>query len=139
MATKIFVNLPVKDLQKSIEFFTKLGYSFNPQFTDENATCMIIEEGSIYAMLLVEPFFKTFIDKDIADTNNVTESIIALEMPDKEGVDKIVQKAIEAGGTKYRDLTDMGWMYQDSFADLDGHKWEVFWMDPNGYPQEPQQ
>ncbi|RFS13776.1 VOC family protein [Emticicia sp. C21] len=139
MATKIFVNLPVKDLQKSIEFFTKLGYSFNPQFTDENATCMIIEEGSIYAMLLIEPFFKTFIDKDIADTSKVTESIIALEMPDREGVDKIVQKAIEAGATKYRDLSDMGWMYQDSFADLDGHKWEVFWMDPNGYPQETQQ
>lgn len=139
MATKIFVNLPVKDLQKSIEFFTKLGYSFNPQFTDENATCMIIEEGSIYAMLLVEPFFKTFIDKDIADTSKATEAIIALEMPDKERVDEIVKTAIEAGGTKYRDLSDMGWMYQDSFADLDGHKWEVFWMDPNGYPQETQE
>jgi predicted lactoylglutathione lyase len=139
MATKIFVNLPVKDLQKSIAFFTKLGYSFNPQFTDENATCMIIEEGSIYAMLLIKPFFKTFIDKDIADTSKVTESIIALEMPNKEKVDEIVKKAIEAGGTKYRDLSDMGWMYQDSFADLDGHKWEVFWMDPNGYPQETKQ
>jgi len=139
MATKIFVNLPVKDLQKSVEFFTKLGYSFNPQFTDENATCMIIEEGSIYAMLLIEPFFKTFIDKDIADTSKATEVIIALEMPDKERVDEIVKTAIEAGGTKYRDLSDMGWMYQDSFADLDGHKWEVFWMDPNGYPQETQQ
>jgi predicted lactoylglutathione lyase len=139
MATKIFVNLPVKDLQKSIEFFTKLGYSFNPQFTDENATCMIIEEGSIYAMLLIEPFFKTFIDKDIADTSNATEAIIALEMPDKEKVDEIVKTAIEAGGKRYRDLSDMGWMYQDSFADLDGHKWEVFWMNPDGYPQETQE
>ncbi|MFD2522768.1 VOC family protein [Emticicia soli] len=136
MATKIFVNLPVKDLQKSIDFFTALGYSFNPQFTDENATCMIIEEGSIYAMLLTHTHFKTFIDKDIADATSVTQVINALEMPSKEAVDEIVQKALEAGGTRYRDLTDMGWMYQDSFADLDGHKWEVFWMDPNGFPQE---
>ncbi|GAB3511311.1 VOC family protein [Emticicia fontis] len=139
MATKIFVNLPVKDLQKSIEFFTKLGYSFNPQFTDENATCMIIEEGSIYAMLLTHKHFKSFIDKDITDATQSTEVILSLEMPGKESVDEIVKKAIEAGGTKYRDLTDMGWMYQDSFADLDGHKWEVFWMDPNGYPQETQE
>jgi len=136
MAAKIFVNLPVKDLQKSIDFFTALGYSFNPQFTDENATCMIIEEGSIYAMLLRHSYFKTFIDKDIADATSVTQVINALELPSKEAVDQIVQKALEAGGTRYRDLTDMGWMYQDSFADLDGHKWEVFWMDPNGFPQE---
>lgn len=136
MASKIFVNLPVKDLQKSIDFFTALGYSFNPQFTDENATCMIIEEGSIYAMLLRHEYFKTFIDKDIADATSVTQVINALELPSKEAVDEIVKKALEAGGTRYRELTDMGWMYQDSFADLDGHKWEVFWMDPNGFPQE---
>lgn len=136
MASKIFVNLPVKDLQKSIDFFTALGYSFNPQFTDENATCMIIEEGSIYAMLLRHEYFKTFIDKDIADATSVTQVINALELPSKEAVDEIVKKALEAGGTRYRELTDMGWMYQDSFADLDGHKWEVFWMDSNGFPQE---
>lgn len=136
MASKIFVNLPVKDLQKSIDFFTALGYSFNPQFTDENATCMIIEEGSIYAMLLRHEYFKTFIDKDIADATSVTQVINALELPSKEAVDEIVKKALEAGGTRYRELTDMGWMYQDSFADLDGHKWEVFWMDPNGFPQD---
>jgi predicted lactoylglutathione lyase len=136
MATKIFVNLPVKDLQKSIEFFTKLGYSFNPQFTDEKATCMIIEEGSIYAMLLVNDFFKTFIDNEIADTSKSTESIIALELTSKEKVDEMVKAAIEAGGTRYKDRSEMGWMYLDSFADLDGHKWEVFWSDPNSFPQE---
>ncbi|RYU95773.1 VOC family protein [Emticicia agri] len=136
MAAKIFVNLPVKDLQKSIDFFTKLGYTFNPQFTDENATCMIIEEGSIYAMLLTHAHFKTFIDKGISDATESTEVILSLEMPSKEKVDEIVKNAVEAGATKYRDLTDMGWMYQDSYADLDGHKWEVFWMDPNGFPQE---
>lgn len=135
MATKIFVNLPVQDLPKAIDFFKKLGYSFNPQFTNEDAACMIIEEGSIYAMLLTHKHFKSFIDKDITDTKQSVEAIIALEMPSKEKVDEIVSKALEAGGTRYRDLTDMGWMYQDSFADLDGHKWEVFYIDPSGFPQ----
>jgi len=136
MAKQIFLNLPVKDLQKSIEFFGKLGYSFNPQFTDHNATCMIIEEGSIYAMLLVEDYFKTFTKKEIADATKVTEVLISLQLDSKEKVDEMVKTAVDAGGSVYRDVQDHGWMYQHSFADLDGHQWEVFWMDPNGYPQE---
>jgi hypothetical protein len=134
MATKIFVNLPVKNLQKSIEFFTKLGFSFNPQFTDENATCMIIGED-IFAMLLVEAFFKTFTRKEICDATKSTEAIIALSADSRERVDEITSRAIDAGGTTYREPQDHGWMYQKSFQDLDGHLWEIIYMDMNAMPQ----
>lgn len=127
MPTQIFVNLPVKDLQKSIDFFGKLGYTFNPQFTDENATCMIIGED-IFAMLLVEPFFRTFIDKDIADAHKTTEVILALSAESRDGVDALVGKALAAGATEPRPAQDLGFMYQRSYQDLDGHLWEVFHM-----------
>ena len=134
MATKIFVNLPVKDLQKAIEFFTKLGFSFNPQFTDENATCMIISED-IFVMLLVEKFFKTFTKKEIADTSRFTEAIIALSADSREKVDELVDKAFAAGATESNFTTDQGFMYGRSFQDLDGHLWEVMWMDPSATNQ----
>jgi predicted lactoylglutathione lyase len=134
MATKIFVNLPVKDLPKSKEFFGKLGFSFNPQFTDDKAACLVIGDN-IFAMLLTEPFFKTFTKKDIADASKSTEAIIALDAQSRQQVDEIVKKAIEAGGSIYRDAEDHGWMYGKSFADLDGHQWEILYMDETAIPK----
>lgn len=127
MPTQIFVNLPVKDLQSSVDFFGRLGYAFNPQFTDENATCMIIGDD-IFAMLLVEPFFRTFIDKDIADAHRTAEVILALSAESRDGVDALVGKAVAAGATEPRPAQDHGFMYQRSYQDLDGHLWEVFHM-----------
>lgn len=128
MATKIFVNLPVKDLNRSIEFFTKLGYTFNPQFSDEKATCMIISED-IFVMLLVENFFKTFVPGKIADATQSTESIICLSSESREKVDEIIKKAVEAGGSIYKEPQDHGFMYGHGYQDLDGHLWEIMWMD----------
>lgn len=133
MATKIFVNLPVKDLQKSITFFTHLGFSFNPQFTDETATCMIIGEN-IFAMLMVDTRFQEFTKKAVADAHKTTEVILALDAESREAVDDLVVKAVEAGGSIYADRHDHGWMYYHSFADLDGHQWEVIYMDENAVP-----
>lgn len=133
MAKQIFINLPVKDLNKSVAFFTKLGFSFNPQFTDEKATCMIIGEN-IFAMLLVEPFFKTFTKKEIANAHTSTEVLIALDATSRDEVKSMVSKAVAAGGTQYMDPQDHGWMYQHSFADLDGHQWEILYMDESALP-----
>lgn len=130
MGTKIFVNLPVKDLTRSVEFFTRLGYKFNPQFTDEKATCMIIAED-IFVMLLLEEFFKSFIKKEIADTTKSTESIICLSADSREKVDEMVNKAVGAGGTIYKEPQDHGFMYGHAYQDLDGHLWEIMWMDPS--------
>lgn len=133
MATKIFVNLPVKDLKKSITFFTHLGFSFNPQFTDETATCMIIGEN-IFAMLMVDTRFQEFTKKAVADAHKTTEVILALDAESREAVDDLVIKAVEAGGSIYADRHDHGWMYYHSFADLDGHQWEIMYMDENAVP-----
>jgi uncharacterized protein len=126
--TKIFVNLPVKDLKKSIDFFTKLGYTFNPKFTDENATCMIINED-IFVMLLVEEFFKTFIKKDVYGALESAEVIMGLSAESKEKVDDLVDKALAAGGKSYSEPTDLGFMYSRNFQDLDNHRWEIIYMD----------
>jgi predicted lactoylglutathione lyase len=130
VTTKIFVNLPVKNLNKTIEFFTKLGFKFNPQFTDENATCMIVGED-IFVMLLVEKFFKTFTKKEICDTSKNTEVIVALSVEGREKVDQMINKAIEAGGRESREPQDHGWMYGRSFEDINGHLWEIIYMDEN--------
>jgi predicted lactoylglutathione lyase len=130
MATSIFVNLPVKNLEKSKEFFSKLGYSFNQQFTDEKAACMVISE-TIYTMLLTEPFFKGFIpSREIADANKTKEVLIALSADSRQQVDDLINKVIAAGGKQFREPEDHGFMYARSFEDLDGHVWEVIWMDP---------
>ena len=129
MATKIFVNLPVKNLNKTVDFFTKLGFRFNPQFTDENATCMIVGED-IFIMLLVEKFFKSFTKKEIVDATKSTEAIIALSADSREKVDEMIRKAVAAGGSAPDNPQDQGWMYGHGFQDLDGHLWEVVWMDP---------
>jgi predicted lactoylglutathione lyase len=130
MTTKIFVNLPVRDLNKTVEFFTKLGFKFNPQFSNENATCMIVAED-IFVMLLIEKFFKTFTKKEISDTTQNTEVILALSAESREKVDKMINKALEAGGRESRELQDHGWMYGRSFEDINGHLWEIIYMDEN--------
>lgn len=129
MSAKMFVNLPVKDLNKTITFFTKLGFKFNPQFTNENGTCMIVSEES-YVMLVVEKLFKTFVPKTIADSQKTTELIVALGLESRSEVDRMVETALKAGGTFSMEPSDQGFMYSKSFQDLDGHLWEVFWMDP---------
>lgn len=129
MPTQLFVNLPVKDLNKTVAFFTQLGFKFNAQFTNENATCMIVNE-SAYFMLLVEPFFKSFIKKEIADAFTTTEVINCLSADSKEAVNDLIEKAVAAGATIYSEPQDQGFMYQHSFQDINGHLWEVVWMDP---------
>lgn len=133
MTTQIFVNLAVKDLNRSIAFFTKLGYSFNPQFTDENATCMIVSDN-IFVMLLVEPFFKTFTTREICDTTKAVEVLNSFSAESREKVDEIVNTAIAAGAQEH-DTKDHGWMYIRSFSDLDGHHWEYAHMDLSALPQ----
>ncbi|MDQ7815569.1 MAG: VOC family protein [Melioribacteraceae bacterium] len=128
MAVKIFVNLPVKDINKSIGFFTKLGFTFNPKFTDQNATCMIVAED-INVMLLTEQFFKTFTNKEISDAKKSTEVLISLTAESKDAVNEFMKKALEAGGKEPREAQDHGWMFGRSFEDIDGHIWEIFYMD----------
>ena len=128
MNKQIFVNLPVKDLNKSKEFFAALGYTFNAQFTNEQGACMVISEDSIYAMLLTEEFFQTFIDKKIAKAHEVTEALICLSCESREEVDGLVNKALAAGGKTPRPPQDHGFMYAHSFEDLDGHLWELVYM-----------
>ena len=134
MAKQIFINLPVKNLKKSTTFFEKLGFTFNMQFTDDKAACMIIGEN-IYAMLLLEKFFKTFTNKEIADAKKTTEVLIAIDAESRQSVDEMIRKAVEAGGSTYRNPQDNGWMYGHSFADLDGHQWEVLYLDESQMPK----
>ncbi|MBS3061569.1 MAG: glyoxalase [Candidatus Diapherotrites archaeon] len=129
MIKQIFVNLPVENLERSIAFFSKMGFSFNPQFTDENATCMIIGEN-MFAMLLVKPFFKSFIQKEISNAKKTSEVILAISLENRFEVDELMVKAISAGAKEPRKPQDLGWMYQRGFEDPDGHLWEVFFMDP---------
>lgn len=129
MSRDIFVNLAVRDLSKSMEFFSALGFTFNPQFTDDKAACMIISDKA-YVMLLVEPFFRGFTKKEPCDTSRSTEAFLALSCASRAEVDQVVRKAIDAGGSHVLDPTDHGFMYGWSFYDLDGHHWEVLWMDP---------
>ena len=132
MSTMIFVNLPVKDLSRSREFFGGLGFTFNRQFTDENATLMEIDkDNGIYAMLLVEPFFKSFTKKEVADAGTTTEAIIALGLESREAVDELADRALASGAGPANDPMDEGSMYSRSFQDPDGHLWEVVWMDPS--------
>jgi uncharacterized protein len=129
MSREIFVNLSVTDLKKSMDFFSTLGFTFNMQFTDEKAACMIISDKA-YVMLLTEPFFRGFTKLEPADTSRSTEVMLALSCESKAEVDQMVRKAIDAGGRHAMDPMDHGFMYGWSFYDLDGHHWEVLWMDP---------
>jgi len=133
-STKIFVNLPVRNLEKSKAFFSALGYSLNPQFTDENAACLVISD-TIYAMLLTEPFFRTFTSKQIADTRQTTEAILAISLASRDQVDDLLARGLAAGGSEPRACQDQGWMYGRSLTDVDGHLWEFFFMDDAAVPQ----
>ncbi|MCU1531396.1 MAG: glyoxalase [Arthrobacter sp.] len=138
MATQLYLNLPVKDLDRTVGFFTALGFSFNPDFTDENATCMIVNDDA-YVMLLVESFFKTFTSRPIADARSTTEAIMAFSVDSREAVDDMVRRALTSGGTPSQEAQDYGFMYSHSFQDPDGHLWEVMWMDPAGPPADTAQ
>jgi predicted lactoylglutathione lyase len=128
MSTKIFVNLPVKDLNRSKAFFAALGYTFNPQFTDETAACMVISPD-IYTMLLTEAKFKEFTPNPIADAKKSTEAIICLSCESRDQVNDLVKKAVAAGGNTHADPKDYGFMYQHGFQDVDGHIWELIYME----------
>jgi uncharacterized protein len=134
VATKIFVNLPVQKLDRSIDFFTKLGFTFNPQFTDETATCMIVSED-IFVMLLTHEKFQTFTPKAICDATKSTEVLVCLSTESRKEVDEMVERAIAAGGTTYNQPQDHGFMYAHGFQDLDGHIWELAYMEPSAVNQ----
>lgn len=135
MGRKIFVNLPIKDMKRSQGFFRELGFTFNPQFTNEQGACMVVAED-IYVMLLVEPFFQTFTKKPIADARKGTEVLVCLSCDSRAEVDMLVQKALAAGGSAPNAPQDHGFMYGHGFEDLDGHVWELVWMDPQATPPQ---
>jgi predicted lactoylglutathione lyase len=125
----IFVNLPVNDLDASKKFFTELGYALNPQFSDENAASVVISD-TIVAMLLTKPFYSSFTKKEIADATKTSEVLLCLSAESRAKVDELVEKAVAAGGTASEKIQDMDFMYGRAFDDLDGHTWEIAWMDP---------
>jgi predicted lactoylglutathione lyase len=135
MTRQIFVNLPIKDMKRSRAFFESLGFSFNPQFTNDQGACMVVSD-SIYVMLLVEPFFQTFTKKKIADATQVTEVMVCLSCESRAEVDLLVKKAMAAGGTSPNAPQDHGFMYGHGFTDLDGHVWELAYMDPAATPPQ---
>lgn len=127
MSRMIFVNLPVKDLQASRAFFTELGFGFNEQYSDDKAACLVVDDN-IFVMLLVEDFFRTFITDEISDTTKTTEVLTCLSVASKDEVDEMVEKAIAAGGKPWKPIMDNDPMYGGSFADLDGHVWEILYV-----------
>lgn len=134
MSRKLFVNLPVKELDRSVRFFTALGFSFNAHFTDETATCMIVSESS-FVMLLTEEKFRQFTPRQLCDTKQATEVLLCLSAESRAEVDQLVAKAVVAGGSLYKEPIDFGFMYGHSFQDPDGHQWEVMFMEPEAVPQ----
>jgi uncharacterized protein len=136
MARKIFVNLPIRNMERSKAFFQALGFSFNPQFTNDQGACMVVSED-IFVMLLVEPFFQTFTKKRIADARESTEVLVCLSCDSRAEVDDLVKKAVAAGATTPNAPQDHGFMYGHGFQDLDGHIWELMYMDVNAAPPHP--
>ena len=135
MGRQIYVNLPVKHIQRSKAFFASLGFAFNPQFSDEKALCMIVADD-ICVMLLAAPFFQTFTNKPVADATKGTEVLVALSCENRDAVDEMVRKALAAGGRAPNPRMDHGFMLQHGFEDLDGHQWEVFHMEPGALPPQ---
>jgi uncharacterized protein len=133
---QIFVNLPIKNMERSQAFFKSLGYSFNPQFTNEQGACMVVHDN-IYVMLLVEPFFQTFTKKPISDASKSTEVLVCLSCESRAEVDDLVRKAVAAGGKTPNAPQDHGFMYGHGFEDLDGHIWELAYMDMSAVPPQP--
>ena len=136
MATQIFVNISVKDVTRTMDFFKKLGFAFNMQFTNDKAACMILNDNAFF-MLLQEEFFQTFTDKSITDTKKSIEAIFAISAESRARVDEMVRIAKENGGTIPSEAKDHGWMYTHSFEDLDGHIWEVLFIDAAAVPENP--
>ena len=135
MSRMIFVNLPVTDLQRSVDFWSGLGFTFNPQFTDENAACMVISDDAD-VMLLTEKFFSTFTRKPVADAKAQTEAIMALSTSSRDEVDQLTDKALATGGSPANEPQEEGFMYSRSFHDPDGHLWELLYMDPAALEQK---
>jgi predicted lactoylglutathione lyase len=133
----MFVNLPIRNMEASQRFFRELGFDFNPQFTNEQGACMVVSENHSYVMLLVESFFQTFTSKPISDARQSTEVLLCLSCESRTEVDEMVRKALAAGGTAPNPPQDHGFMYSHGFADLDGHVWEVMWMDMAAAPPQP--
>lgn len=129
MSRMIFVNLPVGDLQRTIDFWTGLGFEFNPQFTDDQATCMMVSDHAC-VMLLAQEYFSTFTSKELVDAHKQTEALLALSAASREEVDTLTDRALSLGASFVREPEDHGYMYGRSFEDLDGHIWEVVFMDP---------
>jgi len=127
MKTKIFINLPIADLPRSLAFFKALGYAHNPQFTDDTAACIVISE-EIHVMVLTHAKFREFTPKDICDTTKATEVLLCLSCESRAQVDEMVANAVTAGGSTYAEPKDYGFMYQHSFQDPDGHQWELVHM-----------
>ncbi len=127
----LFVNIAVRDLEKSKAFFSSLGFTFNPQFTDDKAACMVVHPDAAYFMLLTEPFFRSFTKREPCDTTRQNEAFLALSCSSRAEVDEVVHQAVAAGGSHAMPPQDHGFMYGWSFYDLDGHHWEVLWMDPS--------
>lgn len=136
MPSQIFVNLPVADLQRSREFFGHLGYLFNPQLSDDHAACLVIDEDHIYVMLVEHDYYRTITKREIADTAEVSEVMVTLTVDDRDSVETIIQRAIEAGGARASEAEDFGYLYRRGFFDTDGHHWEVMWMNPDREPVE---
>jgi predicted lactoylglutathione lyase len=128
MARQIFVNLPVLDLERSKKFFSQLGFGFEPKFTDDKAACMVVQDGSIYVMLLTEPFFRTFTSKSVCDTKKSTEVLVCLSCESDGEIDSLVARAAASGGRAAREPKDHGFMYEHAFEDPDGHTWELVHM-----------
>jgi len=135
MHKQIYVNLPVKDLARSRAFFSSLGFEFNAQFSNDQGACMIIGEN-IFAMLLSEPFFQGFTSKPIANARETTEVLTCLSCESREEVDALVAKALAAGGRAPNPKQDHGFMYGHGFEDLDGHVWELSYMDMGAIPAQ---
>jgi predicted lactoylglutathione lyase len=133
----IFPNLAVEDLDRSVEFFTKLGFTFDPRFTDDTATAMVVNDGAV-VMLLVKDKFAEFTTKEVVDSRTQTEAIIALSAESREDVDAFAETALANGGSPAKEPMELGFMYGRSFQDPDGHQWEIFWMDPAALEQSPE-
>lgn len=132
-AKAIYINLPVKDLKQTRDFWTKLGFTFNEKFSDDKAICLVLNDGSMYAMLITPEFYQTFTNRPVAD-GTTTQVLLAVEVDSKELVNTIVKTALENGASRYRESADHGWMYYDSFSDPDGHQWEIMYADENQLP-----
>ncbi len=135
MSRMTFVNLPVKDLARTIEFFTSLGFSFNEQFSDENTACLVISDEA-FAMLHVEPVFKEFTQQDVTDTSTSREVLIGLSADSREEVDQLVESAVASGGEAFGEPEDQGFMYMRAFRDIDGHQWSFIHMDMAAVPEQ---